>query len=179
LSEELNLLLQHIHPTVEPQPAEPAEPSENLLLLMRRVENRRWLQEELAKTEERLKETKEELKFIRHALKCRQCQMEIQLDIERYGGRMCPWYLNIQDEYWDLIDEDEMPEYLKDCPRPYNYKIGSYWTGTSDDTIRFIKDRLHWAEKIMKREVKTIRKYLRALKKWDLESPLPPDSIIY
>jgi len=174
LSEELNLLLQRIHPTVEPQ--QPTEPSDNLLLLMRRVENRRWQQEEIARTEERLKEAQEEVKFIRHALKCHQCQVEIQLDIERYGGRMCPWYLSI--EYWDLLDldEDEMPEYLKGCPRPRDYKIGSYWTGSSEDTIRFIKDRLRWAEKIMKKEVKAIRNYLRALKKWDLESPLPPDT---
>jgi len=103
----------------------------------------------------------------------------MQLDVERYGGRSCPWYLNIQDEYWDEEDGLELPEYYRDCPRPTNYKIGSYWTGASDDTIRFIKDRLKWAQKVLETEVKVVRKYINALKKWDLESPLPPDSYIY
>jgi len=105
--------------------------------------------------------------------------MEVQLEIERYMGRSCPWYLNIQDE----VDDDEvwesLPEYYRDCPRMEKYKIGSYWTGASDDTIRFIKDRLEWAETIYEEEVRVVRRFLRALKKWDLESVLPPDSYIW
>lgn len=109
--------------------------------------------------------------------------MELQLAIERYGGRNLPWYLDLTNEYWDDEDEDwseenGLPEYYKDCPRVKNYEIGSYWSGASEDTIRFIKDRLKWAEKIVEKEVNVIRRYLRALRKWDLQSPLPPDSYI-
>jgi len=106
--------------------------------------------------------------------------MELQLDIERYLGRQAPWYLNLTDEA-GFDDEvwESLPEYYKDCPRVEKYKIGSYWTGCSEDTIRFIKDRFKWAEKVLKQEVRAVRRYLRALKKWDLESPLPPDSYIF
>jgi len=179
LSKELNVLLQRIHPVLKPTEP-PSEPSRYLLRLVGRVENRRWLENEVISTQDRLKEVKADLKFIRHALKCSQCLAELQLDIERYLGRQAPWYLNITDE---IGFDDEiwgtLPEYYKDCPRVEKYKIGSYWTGCSEDTIRFIKDRLNWAKKVLEEELRVVRRYLKALKKWDLESPLPPDSYIY
>lgn len=185
MSKELNVLLQHIHPDssiLKPSEKVP-EPSRYLLKLVNRVENRRWLAEEIVATKQRLKEIRNELRFTKHAPQCWQCLMEMQLDIERYGGSHSGlWFLDLSNEMC-FDDDDELwetlPEYYRECPRIKNYKFGSYWTGSSDDTIRFIKDRLMWAQKVLDTEVKVVRKYINALKKWDLESPLPPDSYIY
>jgi len=180
LSKELNMLLQRIHPLKPAEPLEPPKPSEYLLRLVGRVESRRWLSEELSNTKERLKADKAEIKWINHALECKECLIGLQIDIERYLGRQAPWYLDLTDEV-GFDDEvwESLPEYYKDCPRVDNYHIGSYWNGASKDTIRFVKDRLNWALKIYEKEITVVKTYLRALKKWDLESALPPASYIY
>jgi len=158
----------------------PQEPSKDLLRLVTRVENRQWLEEEIVNAKERLKEVRADIRFTHHAPDCARCLIEIQLDIERYAGRMCPWYLQIMDELaFDGDDEfwEGLPDYYKDFPRVTNYRIGSYCSGMSEDTMRFIKDRLKWAQNVLVMEVKTIKTYLKALQKCDLESPLPPSSI--
>jgi len=48
-----------------------------------------------------------------------------------------------------LNNEDGIEE---SAPKTNDYKIGSYWAGPSADTIRFIKDRLSWAKKILEQE---------------------------
>lgn len=185
MSKELNVLLQHIHPDspiLKPSEKVP-EPSRYLIKLVNRVENRRWLAEEIPAAEERLKEQLNEIKFIVHALKCDQCLTEFQLDVERYlGSHSCRWYLDLTNEVEFDGDEEfweTMPEFYKSMPRVKDYCIGSYWSGASDDTIRFVKDRLTWARKTIRQEVRVIRNYLRVLKNWDLKSDLPPDSYLF
>ena len=187
MSKELNVLLQRIRPPVE-EPAAPKEPSRDLLRLVTRTQNRRWLENELEVTETRFQEDLTEVKWIKYVLHDPAAEMQlrmIQMDIERYMGRRSPWYLNVEDE-GSLTDEDweGLPEYFGDCPRVQNYKIGWYdWNsptgGTSEDTIRFIMDRLAWAYKNLRKELRIVANYLRALKKWDLESELPLPSMFY
>jgi len=181
---ELQLLLEKINskPKLENLENSP-EPSAELLNLMTRVENRQWLAEEIPATKERLKEQLNDLKFIVHALKCDQCLTEFQLDVERYlGSHSGMWYLDLTNEV-EFDDDEEfwenVPEYYKSMPQAKDYHIGNYWSGMSDDTIRFIKDRLTWAQKTMRQDVRVIRKYLRALKNWDLKTDLPPDSYLF
>jgi hypothetical protein len=83
-----------------------------------------------------------ELSQIVHFLECSYCQVELQMDIERYWGRHCPFYL-------DLNNEDDIED---SAPKARDYKFGSYWSGPSDDTIRFIIDRLKWAKGIIEEE---------------------------
>ncbi len=108
---------------------------------------------------------------------------ELQIDVERYGGsRSGLWFLDITNEVGIGDDEEfweTMPEYFKSMPRVNDYRIGSYWNGASEDTVRFIKDRLEWARKNIVKEVRTISNYLRALKNWDLKSELPPNSFFW
>lgn len=178
MSKELQVLLQRITPVMEPI-QEPPEPSRDQMSLIARINNRRWLTHEIPLTEENLEEARNNLKWIKHALNDPESLLLIQLGVERYMGSRCPWYLDISqgvdfdDEIWESL-----PSYFEGCPRATKYRIGSYGR-SSDDTIRFIKDRLNWAQKLYKQEVRVIRKYLRALKKWDLESDLPLDSVFY
>ena len=162
---------------MEPEPiTEPTQPSKELAYLVGRVEARHWQKEEIPRVEAKIDKLKQELKFIKHAVTCERCLLELQLSVERYGGsRGALWFLDLTNEVWD--EEFDLPEPWKSAPRPYNYRIGSYWTGSSPDTINFIKDRFAWAEKWVKKDLYLSRRYLRALKKWDLESPLPPDTI--
>ena len=173
-------LLKRIQPP-EPEPiTEPTEPSRELMYLVGRVEARHWQTEEIERVKKTIADLKNDLKFIKHAVTCERCLLELQLSVERYGGsRGLLWWLDLANEtpMWD--EEFEISEPWKSAPRPYNYQIGSYWTGSSDDTIRFIKDRITWAEKVAKKEIRVSTKYLHALKRWDLESELPPESIFF
>jgi len=173
LSTELNVLLQRIQkPETMKAIEEPVPVSAELSLLLNRVDNRKWREIELLRTLHNLQELQQEIAFIKHVRKCERCQVELQLSIERYCGSRGPWYLNLQNEIgWPEIYEEE--GIYKNCPRPQNYKIGSYWSGSSEDTIRFIMDRMAWAEKIIKADIEILVDYYIALEKWDLESPPP------
>ncbi len=175
--------MEKINAKPEPKLESPPEPSMELLNLMSKVDNRRWLAEEIPATEERLKKQLYDLKFVIHAPKCEQCMAELQIDVERYGGsRSGLWFLDLTNEVGIGDDEEfweTMPEYFKSMPRVNDYRIGSYWNGASEDTVRFIKDRLEWARKNIVKEVRTISNYLRALKNWDLKSELPPNSFFW
>lgn len=178
MSKELNVLLQRILPPELQKPTE-QKPSRDMMVLFERVERRRWKKVTEADMLLQLEMLHNEFAFIKHARHCERCLIELQLDIERYCGSHSPWYLNLINEDCDPdIYEDEESIYYT-CPRPQDYKIGSYWTGASDDTIRFIKDRLTWAEGIMKGEIEAAVDFVAALLDWDLESPLPPyDSLL-
>ena len=143
------------------------------MVLLKRVEDRKWKEATEAETTLQLETLRDQLAFIKHARTCEQCMAELQIDVERYCGSRGSWYLNLMNEMgFPEIYEDEDSIY-RDCPRPQDYRIGSYGA-SSDDTVRFIRDRLTWAEGVMKKEVKAADAFLEALKDWDLESPLPP-----
>lgn len=174
MNEELNVLLQRILPPELKEPKVDQEPSRNLMVLLERVETRRWKEATEVEVAQQLETLRGQLAFIEHARNCRQCMAELQLSVERYGGSRGPWYLNLINEEADPEIYDDEETIYKNCPRPRDYKIGSYWTGTSDDTTRFILDRFTWAEGVMKGEVEAAEAFLAALKDWDLTSPLPP-----
>ena len=177
-SKELAVLLKRIQPPSEVKPVEEAPPmSAELSALLTRVDNRKWKNVELVRTLHNLQALQQDIDLIKHVRKCGQCQIELQLSIERYAGSRGPWYLNLQNEIgWPEIYEEE--GIYKDCPRPQNYKIGSYWSGSSEDTIRFIKDRLTWAEKIIDEDIAALIDYYLLMEEWDLESPAPIDESI-
>ena len=152
------------------------------------MEYRRWKGWEIAEITALTKEMVGLIKWIRHVQNCDGhdgcfCMMEIVLAIERYGGTRLPWFLNLMNDITTLLyDEEEIDEefpeeykpLLKECPHPRDYKIGSYWTGTSPDTKRFIKDRISWAEKIILRQIRNACKYLKLLIAWDLNPETMP-----
>lgn len=161
-------------------------PSKNLLFLVKRMELRRWKQQEIQETTELIKELVGEVKWIQHVKNCNgkgcYCHLELQMNIERYWGRSLPWYLNLVNDITMLLecdDPEEFPEeyepILKGCPYPGDYEIGSYWTGASPDTIRFIIDRVKWAEKILLKQIRNACKYLKLLIAYDLD----PENIPY
>ena len=127
----------------------------------------------MALTVEYLKESANEIQFIRHLRTCRECQLEVSLSVERYGGRGLPWFFD-SNNFDSFLDEIEDPRF-KDCPRIQNYKIGSYWDRTTDsnETMRFINDRIDWAEKHIKQQIWVAVDYYKLLKEWDLMGEPP------
>lgn len=88
-------------------------------------------------------------------------------------GTRGPWYLNLENEigFPEIYEEEDI---YKTCPRPQNYKIG-YYGDSSQDTIRFIMDRMAWAEKIIKADVEILVDYYLELENWNLEDPAPTE----
>jgi len=143
------------------------------------MEARRWREDTLAWTLEYIKESAYELQLIKHLRICKECRMEAELSIERYGGRGLPWFLDlINDPYeagaFEEGDEDPYPG----RPHTEDYKIGSYWTGSSPDTFRFVDDRLNWAEKIIREKLMTAVQFYRRLKNWDLNGQPPSEETL-
>ena len=99
--------------------------------------------------------------------------MEVQLGIERYGGRNLPWFLDLINDVNECYDGDPLYE---GCPKAKNYKIGSYWKGSSKDTLRFVSDRIAWAEKIIRTQIVEACLFYKRLRKWNLDSPRPTTS---
>ena len=150
----------------------------SLQLLFNRLRESRWLKRELEETPKRLEESQLMLKSIRYWLKDRTSLLIFQLGVERYYGTRSPWYLDISNEqcFQDEEEWDFYDYYPPDMPKLSEYRIG--WYGhESEDTIRFIKDRLRWAKKLYLLEVKTIKHYLFSLRVWDKTSTLPPRSM--
>ena len=172
MSKELNALLERIQKPENMKAIEEAVPvSAELSALLKRVNNRKWREIDLIRTLHNLQALQEETEFIEHLRKCKQCQAEMHLSIERYWGSRGPWYLNLQNEigFPEIYEEEGI---YKTCPRLQNYKIG-YYGHSSQDTIRFIMDRIAWAEKIIKADVEILVDYYLALENWDLEDPAP------
>jgi len=169
VSKECQILLQRIQRFGSPA-EEPPKPSDALTHLLNRMEMRQWVEETLSTATETLKEIKNGLKFIKHARNCGECLFELQLDVERYGGSHSGfWYLDLVNEMG--YEEDELNDIWKSRPKVQDYKIGSYWNGASKDTIRFIKDRMTWAEGIMQKQKVATSRLIRVLKKWDWKGP--------
>jgi hypothetical protein len=173
MSEHLTALLERINAKVEAvKPVEKPPESPYLNALIGRVEARKWRDEMLQLTLERLEGLHDALEVIHHIRECSQCQVELMLDVERYAGSHCGlWYL-------DLSNDDFLPEYYEDCPPAEKYDFGSYWEGRSctEGTRKFILDRIKWAEPKIIEEIYTVIEFYLALENWDLQSPLPPDT---
>ena len=92
------------------------------------------------------------------------CMAEVRLGIERYGGSRLPWFLDIINK--EYYQEDPR---LQGMPQVCDYQIGSYWTGDSDDTVRFIKDRMAWAEEHLRWELKAAKDYYHLVEDWDFD----------
>lgn len=131
-----------------------------MLMLLNRLDTREWLHTAEGQLMEAIHHLRSEVKFIEHLPRCRFCQLEVQLDVERYNGVHSTWYLCLE-------SSEYLEERHPDCPKIENYTIGSYWTGSSDDTARFILDRAKWAYKIMGRQIRLARALLRLVRSWN------------
>ncbi len=174
MSKELNVLLERIEKTENMKAIEgPVPVSAELSALLNRTGNRKWQEVELLRTLYHLQELQFEIEVIKHVRKCEQCQVELQLSVERYRGSRGPWWINLQNEigFPEIYEEEGI---YKTCPKPQNYQIG-YYGHSSQDTIRFIMDRMAWAEKIIRADVEILVDYYFALEEWDLESSPPID----
>ena len=160
----------------------PVEASKDLTALLGLVEMRKWKQQTEAEMRGLIEELNQQLKFIAHVKTCGNCLIELELDVERYGGRRGPWYLDLVNDPSSMEEFYEENAHTKGTPRIHDYKIGSYWVGsqisseaernsyfrkTHDEVIRFIKDRMVWARQIIRRELEAATKYLEILGSWD------------
>ena len=197
LSEKLMLLLEKIQPkteSVRPMTEEEmAAQDAKTCLIISRVENRYYREGMLVQTLEAIKGIKYDLRLYSHILSCGECQLEASIDVERYGGGhggvACLDLINNFEEmiFGDDDDDDvsddfmgfgspvneEFMELWRQIPKVQDYRIGSYWTGASEDTVRFIKDRLKWATKLLLMELKAVRQYYRLLLAWNLNGNPP------
>lgn len=181
----LQTLLDRIQPPKIEYSDEPPPTSPELVKLMNRMWNRKWREMELEDVLDQLVDLQCELDFTKHLETCKNCQAELRLDIERYCGRRCPWYLNTF-EYESSVDFDiyEVDPLYKDAPKTQNYHIGSYWEqvkyyrqrgtmkGYRNDTLKFILDRAKWAAPKIGSHVEELVDYYFEVEAWDLESPL-------
>ena len=182
LLERINRKTEPIQPmTEEEMKAQDAKTR----LIINRVENRRYKEYTLNATLEMIKGIKADLRFNSHILSCEECLMMAQLDVERYwgthGGVAC---LDLNNNFEEIFENgdftdfgnpvsEEFMELWKEIPKVQDYRIGSYWTGVSEDTVRFIKDRLTWAKQLLLLELKAAREYYRLLLAWNLNGDPP------
>jgi hypothetical protein len=178
-----------------------AEQDAKVMLIVRRVENRQLIEDAKEGTLETVKSIKLDLRLINHVLKCKECMVELMLDVERYGGSnsgISSIDLTNNDLLELYVDEDQDdvevdigasldPELFQlwcQIPRAQNYRIGNYWLElkgeTNFETEKFIRDRLEWHKKILLYQLKQARQYYRMLLKWnvDEEPPLPYTRVI-
>ena len=95
-------------------------------------------------------------------------------------------YLDGSREYsFEKLTEnpENFKAYLQLCPRIEDYGIGNYWTAaalpsnkraryfqkTHAEAIRFIEDRMEWAERISLMQIRNACKYLKLLIAYDLD----------
>ena len=194
---KVTLLLERIQRKAEPElkpmsEERMAQQDARASLIIRRVENRRLIEEAKIGTLETVRSLKADLKLISHVLKCKNCMFELILDVERYGGShsgIASLDLNNNDllELYADASEEEIPsdldpEFLKlwrQIPRASDYRIGNYWLQlkgeTNFETEKFIRDRLEWHKKILLYELKEAREHYRMLLAWNVDEdpPLP------
>lgn len=156
----MHLLIQRISRDEEVPKGPPPKTSKKLLALLNRLNTRSWLPIVEGQLIEAIHFLRREVKFIEHLPHCRICKIELQLDVERYNGNHSTWYLGLE-------NSEYIEEQYPDCPKEENYKIGSYWTGSSDETVRFILERAKWAYKIMGKQILTARQMLKLVRTWN------------
>ena len=106
MSNNLLALLERIKAkTEEVKPVEKPPESPYLMKLIGRIEAKKWRDEMLQKTLERLCWLQDELDFVRLIQNDETLQFELSLDVIRYGGSHSGlWYLH-------LLDGDILPEF--------------------------------------------------------------------
>lgn len=168
MSTELLTLLKRVQKHRQrflPPTEEPPQPSVELRSLWERMENRRWRDGCLIYIDNHLEELMNELAFIDHVRDCEMCMVEMLLNVERYLGSRGPWYL-------DLRNDEFLSEEFPDCPKVSQYKIGCYGA-SSQDTFRFIKDRMNWAERKIMEQGQVVVEFSEAVEHWDLSGDPP------
>lgn len=174
----MQALLEQIKPTILPATYEPPETSNALRSLLGQVETRQWQKFMLEQLEFEIMALDAEITEYQYYKKDKTCLLELQLGVERYGGTRGPWCLNYQmEEYRYLAAEAGDPDPYPDCPKAADYKIGCY-RNSSQDTIRFIKDRLAWAIKFTEKRFKAACKLVKVLETWDVRRGIPEVSWI-
>jgi hypothetical protein len=140
-------------------------------MLLNRLNTREWLLIVEGQLMEAITFLRGEVKFIEHLPHCRDCQLLLQLDVERYNGNHSTWYLCLE-------NNEYLEETYPDCPREENYTIDNYWaqveryrkTGTAEspevNTISYILDRAKWAYKITGKQIRLSRQLLRLVRAW-------------
>ena len=160
LSKDMQFLLQRTK-RFKPATEQPPEPSVDFKSLWGRIETRHWIKESLQELEFLIYELDAELGFNEHVKTCERCQIELQLSVERYLGSRGPWWINLQ-------NGDCLSEYYPGCPKVENYQIGR-----SDETLRFIKDRLDWSSKITEKQFKAACRLVKILENWPVTKGIP------
>jgi len=162
-------------PTVLPATYEPPKTSNSLKSLWSQVETRQWQKSMLEQIEGEILDLYAEMREYYHYINCEECLIELQLSVERYLGTRGPWCINYQ-------IEECIPEFYPDCPKAEDYEIGYYsYSGedtSSEDTIRFIKDRLTWAIKFTDKRFEAAFKLVPILENWSVSRGIPEVSWI-
>lgn len=170
---KLELILQQIHKSKPATTHKPApETSNRLLAFLNRLETRKWLIIAEGQLIESIQLLRGEARFIAHLPHCRNCQLNLELDVERYNGVHSTWYLSLE-------NNEYLEEMYPDCPKEESYIIDNYWaqveryrkTGTTEspevNTISFILDRAKWAYKIAGKQIRLSRQLLRLVRSWE------------
>ena len=172
MSANLELLLKRIQkPEESKHQPPPPKTSTKLMALLNRLSTREWLLIVEGQLMEAITFLRGEVKFIEHLSHCRYCQLNLELDVERYNGVHSTWYLSLE-------NNEYLEEKYPDCPKEENYIIDNYWaqveryrkTGTAEspevNTISFILDRAKWAYKIAGEQIRLSRQLLRLVRAW-------------
>jgi len=142
------------------------------MMLLNRLSTREWLPQAEEALMLEIRHLRSEVKWIEHLPRCWLCQIELELDVERYLGKHIAWFVDLESgEYWEKAD--------RTCPKEKNYKIDNYWwqvkryheTGTTEwkesETLKFILDRAKWAYKIEGKQIHLARQKLKLVRNWD------------
>jgi len=160
---------------VLPVSLEPPKTSNNLRNLMSRVETRQWQKSMLEKIEGEILSLYAEICEYYHYMNCKECLVELHIGVERYLGTRGPWFLNYQMD--DQCEEIDDPDPYPGCPKAEDYKIGCYGN-SSQDTKRFIKDRLAWGIKFTNERFEVAFKLVPILENWPISKGIPEVSWI-
>jgi hypothetical protein len=157
-------------PRFLPATDEPPPESASLQKLVGTIRTREWLRVTLEELEFVIMDLDAELHENEHILKCKRCQIELQLSVERYLGSRGPWWI-------DVMNGELFEEHWEDVPKAENYEIG--WYGhSSEDTIRFIKDRCKWASIQSEKRFKAACQLISQLENYDVKEGIPEVSWI-
>ena len=156
---------------VRPPRAQPPQDDSSARMLIERINKRAWVEDTYGELHELLANLRGEINFIKHLPKCRFCQAELQIDVERYLGSRSPWWINLQ-------DSEYLEEIYPEIPKEADYTIDNYWnqvahyrkygnTNTGANTMEFIFARAKWVFKYFGKQVHIARQMLRLVKNWN------------